>query len=195
MLNSGSADSGVIEQELIHVLFLNEGIPTLKYFSIESVSNADAEGIKETIKSDFPCFGISNFISHLLSLNVDGASVNMGIHCGQGTLIKQEAPWPSLVYCFNHRVKLAIKDSFANSSFTSVDDLLMELYYLYEKSPKHLRKLKTLAEAVDKTLPKPSRTTGMMWIHHKYKVMKNIFENWGVYMTHIESVTQTGPQA
>ena len=195
MLNSGSADSGVIEQELIHVLFLNEGIPTLKYFSIESVSNADAEGIKETIKADFPCFGISNFISHLLSLNVDGASVNMGIHCGQGTLIKQEAPWLCLVHCFNHRVKLAIKDSFANSSFTSVDDLLMELYYLYEKSPKHLRKLKTLAEAVDKTLPKPSRTTGMMWIHHKYKVMKNIFENWGVYMTHIESVTQTGPQA
>ena len=36
----------------------------------------------------------------------------------------------------------------------------MELYYLYEKSPKRLRELKNLAEAVNKTVPKP-RATGM----------------------------------
>ena len=110
---------------------MNEGIPTLKYFSIESVSNVDAKGIKETIKTAFACFGISNFTSRLLGLNVDGASVNMGIHQRLLTLIKREAPWLSLVHCSNHRVELAIKDSFANFSFTIVDELLMELYYLY----------------------------------------------------------------
>ena len=151
MLNNGSTDSGVIEQELIYVLFLNEGIPTLKYFSIESVSNADAEGIQETIKTAFARFGISNFTSRLLGLNVDGASVNMGIHRGLGALIKQQASRLSLVHCFNHRVELAVKDSFANSSFTNADKLLMELYYLYEKSPKRLRVIKPLAEVVDKT--------------------------------------------
>ena len=134
MLNKGSTNSSVIEQELIYILFLNEGIPILKYFSIDFVSNADAKGIKETIKTPIAHFGSSNFTSCLLGLNVDGASVNMVIHQGLGTLIKEEVPSPSLVHCFNHRIELAIKNSFINSSFTSVDDLLTELYYLNEKN-------------------------------------------------------------
>ena len=80
VLKDGSIDNSVIEQQLIYVLFLNEGIPTLKYFSIESVSNADDKGIEETIKSAFARLGISNFTSRLLGLNADGAGVNMGIH-------------------------------------------------------------------------------------------------------------------
>ena len=46
MLNDGSTDSSIIEQELIYILFLNEGVPTLKYFSIDSVSNVDVVGIR-----------------------------------------------------------------------------------------------------------------------------------------------------
>ena len=180
MLNNGSTDSGAIEQELIYVLILNEGIPALKYFSLESVSNADAEGIKKTIKTAFVCFWISNFKSHLLGLNVDGASINMGIHQGLGTLIKQVAPWLTLIHCFNRRVELAIKDSFANSTFTNVDNFLKGLYYLYEKNPKPSREIKILAEVVDKTVPKPSFATGTSWINHKYQAMKNVLEIRGV---------------
>ena len=68
----------------------------------------------------------------------------------------------------------------------------MELYYLYETSPKRKRELKTLAEAVNKTAAKP-RATGMRWIDHKYQAMKNVFKNLGVYITHIEYLTQTPP--
>ena len=62
--------------------FFNKNIPTLSYFSIESVPNADAESIKKTSKTAFARFGISNFTSSLLGLNVDGSSVNMGVHRG-----------------------------------------------------------------------------------------------------------------
>ena len=92
-------------------------------------------------------------------------------------MIKQEAPWLGFVHCFNQRVELAIKDPFANSSFIIVDDLLTELYYLYQKSPERLRELTTLAEAVDITVPKPSHATGMKWMYQKYQVMKNVLEN------------------
>ena len=68
--------------------------------SIASVSNADAKGIKENIKTAFARFRISSFTSHFLGSNVDGASINMGIHCGLGALIKKEAPWLSLVHSF-----------------------------------------------------------------------------------------------
>ena len=70
---------------------------------------------------------------------------------------------------------------------------MADLYYLYEKIQKCLRELKTLAEAVDKTVSKP-HTRGMGWIDHKYYAMKDVLENWGVYMTHIEFHTQSNSQ-
>ena len=69
----------------------------LRLFSLH-----DAEGIKKTIKTAFARLRINNFASHLLGLNADGDSINMGANEGLGTLIKQEAPWLSLVHCFNH---------------------------------------------------------------------------------------------
>ena len=58
------------------------------------------------------------------------------------------------------------------------------------KSLKRLRELKTLFGEVDKTVPKPSGATGTRWIDHTYQAMKNVLENWGGYMTHIEFLTQ-----
>ena len=46
----GSTDSSVIEQELIYVLFLNNGTLQVKFFSIESVKIADAEGLLLSLK-------------------------------------------------------------------------------------------------------------------------------------------------
>ena len=41
--------------------------------------------------------------------------------------------WVLFIWCFSHRLKLALKDAF--SDFTSpVDESLMHLYYLYQKS-------------------------------------------------------------
>ena len=58
-----------------------------------------------------------------------------------------------------------------------------------------MRVLRTLAEAVDKTVPKPSRATGTRWIDHKYQAMKSVFENWGVYNDpHSLSLKQTPKQ-
>ena len=35
-----------------------------------------------------------------------------------------------------HRLKLAIQDALKNTFFANIDDILLRLYYLYEKSPK-----------------------------------------------------------
>ena len=67
---------------------------------------------------------------------------------------------------------MAIKDSFANSSFTSVDNFLMELYYLCEKSPKLLREPQTLVEVVEKLSQNLDYATGTKWIDHKYQAIK-----------------------
>ena len=197
ILSDGSTDSAVIEQEIVYVLYLSSGgIPAVKYFSIESAENGDADGLKECIISAFNRFGITNFSDRLLGLNVDGASVNTGIHKGLGAKIKEEASWLQVVHCFNHRLELALKDAFLyNSSFNRVEEFLNEIYLLYRTSPKRYRELQRVAEAYGEAIPRPTKAYGTRWIDHKLRAVKIGLEHYGALITHIESLSQTDSQA
>ena len=119
VLSDGSTDSAVIEQELVYVLYLSkDGVPIVKYLSIESAENGDASGLKNCITKAFQRFRITKFSEWLLGLNVDGASVNTGIHKGLRAKI-EEADWFQLVHCFNHHLELVLKDAFFKSAFTN----------------------------------------------------------------------------
>ena len=194
ILTDGSTDNGVVEQEAIYILFLVDGVPKLRYFSIESVKNGNAQGVYESIKTAFERVGILNFEDRIVGLNADGASVNMGQFSGLGKLIKDKAFWLELVHCFSHRIELALKDAFDTSPFGKIDNMLMKLYYLYQKSPKRYRELKELGEIYEKTIPKPTKANGTRWIDHKYRAMKKVLDNYGAYMTHLESLSHTDSQ-
>ena len=51
-LIDGSTDSSVTEQEVVYVLFLS-GVPVVRYVSIKSVENANAEGVQKSIENAF----------------------------------------------------------------------------------------------------------------------------------------------
>ena len=131
----------------------------------------------------------------MIGLNVDGAAVNTGVHNGVGTLMKKESPWLQIIHCFNHRLELAVQDAFKPQRFKKINEMLMKLYYLYQKSPKRLRELKRMADAWEQSVPKPSKSYGTRWIDHKLRSMQIILDNFGVYMGHIESLSQTDSQA
>ena len=127
--------------------------------------------------------------SRLPGLNADGASVNMGVHRGLGTLLKETAPWLEVIYSFNHRVELAIKDAFGHTKFGKIDEMLLKLHYLYKKSPKRLRELKIFSEAMNCAVPKPSKANSTRWIDHKFSVStrktrscKSSEEDTGLYL-------------
>ena len=69
-----------------------------------------------------------------MRLNVDGASVNTGVHNGVGVLIQADLPCLQVIHCFNHRLEFSIK-AFKNNNF---NEMLMKFYYLLKKSPKPL---------------------------------------------------------
>ena len=100
-----------------------------------------------------------------------------------------------MIHCFNHRVELALKDSFRTTSLEQVDSMLCKLYCLCQKSPKRLSELRELSEAYAKTVPKPSKATGTRWIDHKYRAMELFFKHFGPYMLHLEQPAQTDSQA
>ena len=193
--NIVETDASVIEEEAIYVLFLDDGIPKTKYFSIENIKHGNAEGLNDAIKTAFERFGIKKFENSIVGLNCDGANVNIGINNGLGKLVKDSAPWLELVHCFNHRIELALKDVFEKTFFSKIENMLTKLYYLYQKSPKRYRELKELSEAYEKTITKPAKAHGTRWIDHKFYAMTKVLPNYGAYIAHLESLSQTDSQA
>ena len=135
-----------------------------------ATGSGTAEGIKASIEETFARIGLTTFTERLTGLNVDSTNVNRGIHRGLAALMKQQSPWLQVIHCFNHRVELALKDTFSTTSFSKIDEMLMKLYYLYQKSPKRLRELRELATAYG-GIQKPTKATSTRWIEHKYKVI------------------------
>ena len=134
------------------------------------------------------------FHTKLAGFNVDGALVNKGIHKGLAQLC-ESSPCLNVVHCFNHLFELAIKDAFKATFFEDIDTLLNKLYYLYRKSPKRLRKLCEFSEVYEKSVPKPAKANGTRWISHKFTSMNIFLKNYGIFITHLESLANTDEQA
>ena len=55
-------------------------------------------------------------------------------------------PWLFWAWCYAHHLELACKDAFSSHLFKDFDEMLLRLYYLYEKSPKKCRELSDLMD-------------------------------------------------
>ena len=73
----------------------------------------------------------------------DGASVNVASGGLKGVVEKQ-VPWVYWMWCMAHRLELAIKDPLKGTSFDLVDEMLLLLYYIYDKLAKKCRKLEVI---------------------------------------------------
>ena len=147
ILIDGTTDRAVKEQEVLYVMFVDPDThkPTLAFFEVLEMDdfNQTAVGMMEAIKSSFERNKLSNLLDKLIYLSADGDSVNSGRESGLIAQLQAEHEWVLFVWCFSHRLELALKDALGN--FTSpVDEFLMHLYYLYHKSSKKLRELKCL---------------------------------------------------
>ena len=96
---------------------------------------------------------------------------------------------------FQHRLELAIKDVFIQSTFyLNINEVLSELYWLYQKSPKRLTQLKELSEAFEKSIPKPTKADGTRRTDFKFRAMEKVLENYCPYMTHLGQLAHTDSQ-
>ena len=87
-------------------------------------------------------FYFLEFKNHIVALGADGAIVNSGKISGVWAIMKEEMPWIVFVWCMTHRLELAIQGALKDTFFGEVDDMSLRIFYLHQKSPKQLRKLK-----------------------------------------------------
>ena len=98
-------------------------MPVLKFFHIivPSVSQ-DAPGLKQAITDSFN----ENSLESAL---------------GKMVLFQKDYPWIYFIWCFSHRLELALKDAL-KEYMEAVYTMLTNLYYLYTKPSKKHHKLK-----------------------------------------------------
>ena len=95
-----------------------------------------------------------------------------------------------------HRLELTCKDAYSSPLFSSIEEMLLCLYYLYEKSPKKSRELASIVEDLRRAFefPKggnlPIWCQGTRWITHKRKALQRVLDCYGAYIVHLTTLIQ-----
>ena len=176
VLCDGSTDSSIVEKELIYVIFVDPDtfVPTCSFFSLKEPISQDAAGIKQAIEDSFREKGLSDILTKMVFLSSDGAATNSGMVSGLIALFKRYMPWVAFVWCFSHRLELALKDALS-SEFQLVEESLRHLFYMYKNSSKKVRELKVLYQALQNVYEfvnnqiRPAKSGGTRWIDHKLR--------------------------
>ena len=95
-------------------------------------ARSNAEGLYECFIRALNFVGVNDWENRLVGFGCDGASVNMGANGFRSYLEKAVFGCLSLA----HHLELALKDTLKATLFVTIDDMLLSLYFLYEKWPK-----------------------------------------------------------
>ena len=135
----GSTDKANIDNEIFMAAWCDTDGTDKKihtqtsYFHIGRPSTVNATGLFQRLSNALRKLGCAEVnvehCSKLVGIGSDGAATNKG-------LIEAELNWVFWMWCLARRLELAVKDALKGTAFGAIDDMLLKLYYLYEKSPK-----------------------------------------------------------
>ena len=72
--------------------------------------------------------------------------------------------------------------------------MLTKLYYLYQKSLKHLQQLRELTDAYEKSIPNSTKAYGTWWVDFKFQAVERMLGNCEPYITHLEQLAHSDSQ-
>ena len=66
----------------------------------------------------------------MVGFECDRTNANMGERELKG-LFKEAVPWVVVYWCLAHRLELSLKDALKATSFATINELLLYVYYIY----------------------------------------------------------------
>ena len=186
------------EKELIYVKVIVDGKPMclfLRCQSMKTFGGTDASSVKKAFLDAFAEYGIDVIgtdKTKIISVCADGASVNMGCLNGAMSSLKPDINWLLIVHCSLHKLELSIKDSFKKSSaFEQINDLMMNLYYLFRNSSKNWRLMLLLAEKINVSVRRYPKVHGTRFVSHKERGLQVLLYNFCVFLLFAENAMET----
>ena len=213
LLMDGTTDAGNVEDELVAILYCakddaSQQMTTCsRFLSLHSPQKADASGLLQCLGEALQFLSVENVLDKdsvlsvegkpvLVGVGTDGATVNIGEHNGLKGQMQRALPWLFWGWCYVHRLELACKDAFSSSLFSTVQEVLLRLYYIYEKSPKKSRDLESIVSDLEQAFDlakggnRPIRSCGTRWISHKRKALQHVVDRYGTYIAHLSTLAK-----
>ena len=129
------------------------------------VSDSSAKGIFAQVSNAFDEYGIP--WENVIGLSLDNASVNMGKHNGlyRHFESKNKSIYTAGCPChIIHNVAGYASKAFTEETGFSIDDLLVDLYFYFEKSTKRQSSLKEYCEFCDQEYRKIIKYGATRWL-------------------------------
>ncbi|KAJ8050230.1 hypothetical protein HOLleu_03349 [Holothuria leucospilota] len=145
---------------------------------------------KKTIDNAMVSAGIENWKEKLVGAGCDGAKVNVGINNNVATRMQGDGrEHVVIVHCVAHRLELAILGAIKeNEMLQTVQDMLNKIHKHCHYSPKALRELEMVAEAMGEKFLKPQRLSGTRWVHLIRRALQVLISKYSVILAHFEHV-------
>lgn len=106
-------------------------------------------------------YGCHDWKEKLIGAGCDGASVNLGVNDSVATRLRENRPYVMTVHCVAHRLELGAQSALKqNTTLNTIYEILKKIHKHYHYSPKALRELRAIAEAMDEKILKPTRLQG-----------------------------------
>lgn len=203
-----STDCGNTEEELFLVLYFDAHSPDgmvhvrNKFFAVWHLNRGTGQGLYDCLKKAMAYMGVTplEWKSKLIGLGCDGTSANLGSGGGLKGNIQEDIPWIIVSWCLAHRLELSIKDALNTSFFKSIDELLLQIYYVYENSPKKCFELKEIVEDLKQCMEetemsikggvRPLRACGTRFIAHKVSALTRLVDRFGAYLSHLITLSE-----
>ena len=191
-----STDKGTIDEEMIQVRVLKDNSPVYKFVSVKPLAKSDAANITSAVVSALQTkCECSSWRFKLVGMCADGAAVNMGVRSGVAKRLQDDMPHLIPIHCCAHRVELAIKNvSTEVDFFKTVEDILVELYKPYHKSPLCWSGLQEVCEVMNVNIAKPTKLGGTRWVAHRYRALKTLLDGWHGFVIHTAQTAQSSTQ-
>ena len=173
-------------------------IEEIWYFTIRELSSGTASGLMECLERAFQHMNIIDWDQKLIGLGCHWCSANMGARGLRG-LLQQQHPSVIVFWCLIHRLELSLKNAHKNTFFSSVDEFLMQVHYVYEKSPKKCREVQDVVEELKACLEpaelatnggdRPLRVCSTRFVAHKVAALRRVSNRFGAYLAHLLALT------
>ena len=113
------------------------------------MESQDAQGITSAIIDAFKECGIEEKLQRIVFFESDGSTCSQFRFASWCCFLAAVKVWQAhqikFFSCMNHRLELVIKDAIQND-MKEVETALRDLYYIYQKSGKRLRELRSSHE-------------------------------------------------
>ncbi|MEE6461244.1 hypothetical protein FKM82_001240 [Ascaphus truei] len=193
LLLDSSSDKSEEEQLIVCVRYLKNTKLEEAFLSILPLEDATANEYLTALQNQLQTLNLTEIMSgkSLVGIGTDGAAIMVGEENG---LVAKLTKLDGLehvvgIHCNTHNLLFSVLSSIKNVKYMEeVDGVLQRLYSFYYFSPKRMRQLKKVSQALECELVKLHNLRSVRWVASKVEALTALVQDWKCIVFHLEEL-------